>query len=67
MQIFKSVTTRSAKFTPFEVFTSLESDGKTYAMVEPRSVIYRSFNLKDMRISTGFWDAETKGIIEGGE
>ena len=67
MQIFKSVTTRSAKFTPFEVFTSLESNGKTYAMVEPRSVIYRSFNLKDMMIATGFLDDQTKQTIESFE
>jgi hypothetical protein len=66
MQIFQSVTTKATKFTPFEVFTSFE-DGKTYATVEPRSVIYRSFNLKDMMISTGFLDAETKGVIEGFE
>lgn len=66
MQIFKSVTTRANKFTPFEVFTFLEED-KTYVMVEPRSVIYRSFNLKDMMISTGFLDDETKTVIESFE
>lgn len=68
MQIFKSVTTRSNQFTPFEVFTSFDPQaGKTYAMVEPRSVVYRSFNLKDMMISTGFLDDTTKQTIEGFE
>jgi hypothetical protein len=66
MQIFKSVTTRANKFTPFEVFTYFEND-KTYAMVEPRSVIYRSFNLKDMMIATGFLDNDTRAVIEGFE
>ena len=66
MQIFKSVTTRANKFTPFEVFAYFEND-KTYVMVEPRSVIYRSFNLKDMMISTGFLDDATKTVIESFE
>lgn len=68
MQMFQSVTTRANKFTPFEVFISFDSEAnKTYAMVEPRSVVYRSFNLKDMMISTGFLDADTKTIIESFE
>lgn len=68
MQIFKSVTTRANKFTPFEVFTSFDpNNSKTYVMVEPRSVVYRSFNLKDMMIATGFLDNDTRAVIEGFE
>lgn len=64
MQIFKSITTRQGNYIPFEV-TTTRRDDKTYAIVEPRSVIYRSFNLKDMMIWTGFLDDETKTVIEG--
>lgn len=63
MQMFKSITTRQANYIPFEV-TINQRDNKTYAIVEPRSVIYRSFNLKDMMIWSGFLDNDTKNEIE---
>jgi len=64
MQIFKSITTRQGSYVPFEVLIT-QRDKKTYATVEPRSVIYRSFNLKDMMIWSGYLDDETKSTIEG--
>jgi hypothetical protein len=65
MQVFKSITTREAsQSNPFEVRIN-QRDNKTYAIVEPRSVIYRSFNLKDMMIWSGFLDDGTKSTIEG--
>ena len=67
MQIFKSITTTTSNnFRPFEV-TIVKKDNKTYAIVEPRSVIYRSFNLKDMMIWSGFLDDDTKSTIESFE
>lgn len=64
MQIFKSITTRQGSYVPFEVLIT-QRDKKTYATVEPRSVVYRSFNLKDMMIWSGYLDDETKSTIEG--
>ena len=64
MQIFKSITTRQGSYVPFEVLIT-QRDQKTYATVEPRSVIYRSFNLKDMMIWSGYLDDDTKSTIEG--
>lgn len=64
MQIFKCVTTRQGSYVPFEVLIT-QRDQKTYATVEPRSVIYRSFNLKDMMIWSGYLDDDTKSTIEG--
>jgi len=64
MQIFKSITTRQGSYVPFEVSVT-QRDKKTYATVEPRSVVYRSFNLKDMMIWSGYLDDDTKSTIEG--
>jgi hypothetical protein len=64
MQVFKAITTRQGSYIPFQVTTTQKND-KTYAIVEPRSVIYRSFNLKDMMIWSGFIDNSTKSTIEG--
>ena len=67
MQTFKAITTKNgAQGVPFEV-TINQKNNKTYAIVEPRSVIYRSFNLKDMMIWSGFLDDETKSTIESFE
>ena len=64
MQIFKSITTREGSYVPFGVSITQRND-KTYVTVEPRSVIYRSFNLKDMMIWSGYLDDDTKSTIEG--
>jgi|688.fasta_scaffold793127_2 hypothetical protein len=64
MQIFKSITTREVSYVPFGVSITQTND-KTYVTVEPRSVIYRSFNLKDMMIWSGYLDDDTKSTIEG--
>lgn len=64
MQVFKSITTRQGSYIPFEVSTN-QRDNKTYVTVEPKSVIYRSFNLKDMMVWSGFIDDDTKSTIEG--
>ena len=64
MQIFKSITTRQGSYVPFKVLIT-QREKKTYATVEPRSVIYRSFNLKDMMIWSGYLDDDTKSTIEG--
>ena len=64
MQIFKSITTREGSYIPFEVSIT-QRDDKTYATVQPRSVIYRSFNLKDMMIWSGYLDDDTRSTIEG--
>jgi hypothetical protein len=64
--IFKTITSKENTYTPFEVSVVQESD-KIYLTVEPRSVVYRSFNLKDMMIYTGFIDDNTKSTIEGME
>jgi hypothetical protein len=64
MQIFKSITTREVSYVPFGVSITQRND-KTYVTVEPRSVIYRSFNLKDMMIWSGYLDDDTKSTIEG--
>lgn len=61
--IFKTITSKENTYTPFEVSVVQESD-KIYLTVEPRSVIYRSFNLKDMMIYSGFIDDTTKSTIE---
>jgi len=67
MQVFKGITTRQANnYIPFEVTTIREND-KTYAIVEPKSVIYRSFNLKDMMIWSGFLDNNTRSLIQSTE
>ena len=65
MQVFKSITTKDASQNgaPFEVKIN-QRDNKTYAIVEPRSVVYRSFNLKDMMIWSGFLDDTTKSTIQ---
>jgi hypothetical protein len=61
--IFKTITSKENTYIPFEVSVVQESD-KIYLTVEPRSVVYRSFNLKDMMIYTGFIDDATKSTIE---
>ena len=61
--IFKTITSKENTYTPFEVSVVQESN-KIYLTVEPRSVVYRSFNLKDMMIYTGFIDDATKSTIE---
>jgi len=63
MSVFKSIQTKSPTYIPFQVEVSVK-DNKTYAYVEPRSVIYRSFNLKDMMVFSGYIDDETKSTIE---
>jgi hypothetical protein len=66
--IFKTITSKENTYIPFEVSVVQEQDSKKlYLSVEPRSVIYRSFNLKDMMIHTGFIDKATESIIQGFE
>jgi hypothetical protein len=65
---FKSITpsnqsTRSA----FEVDISDDGKGVYSANVNPRSVIYKSLNLKDMMIYTGYIDEATKSLITSTE
>ena len=61
--IFKTITSKENTYIPFEVSVVQESN-KIYLTVEPRSVIYRSFNLKDMMIYSGFIDDTTKSTIQ---
>lgn len=65
---FKSVGVRGSTEPdyPFKinVFTS---GNKSYAIVNPRSVIYRSFNWKDMMVHTGYIDKETAAVIKSNE
>jgi len=65
--VFKTAAAKQGSYIPFEVSYIQKSDKYIYLTVEPRSVIYRSFNLKDMMIYTGFIDNETKSLIEGFE
>ena len=62
--VFKTAATKPGSYIPFEVSYIQKSDKYIYLTVEPRSVIYRSFNLKDMMIYTGFIDDITKAKIE---
>jgi len=61
--IFKTITSKENTYIPFEV-SYTQRNGKIYLIVEPRSVVYRSLNLKDMMIYTGYLDDETKSTIE---
>jgi hypothetical protein len=61
--IFKTLASKENTYIPFEV-SAVQESNKIYLTVEPRSVIYRSFNLKDMMIYTGFIDDATKSTIE---
>jgi len=64
--VFKTSAAKQASYIPFEV-SYIQKDKKIYLTVEPRSVIYRSFNLKDMMVYTGFMDDSTKSVIQGME
>jgi len=57
----------SSSTFPFEVTTMTAKDGSTKFIVNPRSVIYKSFNLKDIMIAPSFLDEETKQFIIGKE
>jgi hypothetical protein len=49
---------------PFSVSTKLSSDGKKLVFTSnPRSVIYKSFNLKDIMVDQSFIDKETSQLI----
>jgi len=52
---------------PFEVTTVTAKDNSTKFVVNPRSVIYKSFNLKDIMIAPSFLDKETEQLIKAKE
>ena len=53
---------------PFSVSTKLDKDGKKLVFtVNPRSVIYKSFNLKDIMVDESFIDKETAALIKAKE
>jgi hypothetical protein len=52
---------------PFEVDTVTAEDGSTKFIVNPRSVIYKSFNLKDIMIAPSLLDKETEELIKAKE
>jgi hypothetical protein len=63
-----NVTSANTANGPFSVSTKLNKDGKKLVYtVNARSVIYKSFNLKDIMVYEGFIDKETKTLIEAKE
>jgi len=52
---------------PFEVTTKTSSNGDTKFSVNPKSVIYKSFNLKDIMIAPSLLDKETSELIKAKE
>jgi len=52
---------------PFEVTTVTAKDNSTKFVVNPRSVIYKSFNLKDIMIAPSLLDKETEQLIKAKE
>jgi|GEM_PF-3398432 len=63
-----NVTDSSAGNGPFSVSTKLDKEGKKLVYtVNPRSVIYKSFNLKDIMVDRSFIDKETAKLIEAKE
>jgi len=52
---------------PFEVTSMTAQDGSTKFIVNPRSVIYKSFNLKDVMIAPSLLDKETEELIKAKE
>jgi hypothetical protein len=52
---------------PFEVTTMTGKDGDTKFVVNLRSIIYKSFNLKDIMIAPSLLDADTEKLIQSKE
>lgn len=59
---FKSITPAQNTRSAFEVDIN-NIDGKYFANVNPRSVIYKSLNLKDMMIHSAYIDEATNALI----
>jgi len=59
---FKSITPAQNTRSAFEVDIN-NIDGKYIANVNPRSVIYKSLNLKDMMMHSGYIDKATNDLI----
>ena len=63
-----NVTDSSAGNGPFSISTKLDKDGKKLVFTgNPRSVIYKSFNLKDIMVDASFIDKETAELIKAKE
>jgi hypothetical protein len=63
-----NVTDSNVGNAPFSVSTKLDKEGKkTVFTVNPRSVIYKSFNLKDIMVDSSFIDEKTAELIKAKE
>jgi len=63
-----NVTDSNAGNGPFSVSTKIDKTGKKLVYtVNPRSVIYKSFNLKDIMVDASFIDKETAELIKAKE
>lgn len=62
-----NVSPLSNSSSPFEAQFSYDENGKVKASINNQSVIYKSFNLKDIMIAESFVDQETKTLIESKE
>jgi len=69
MSIRKSVSVGSPVTiaTPFDVEIKLDDKGKTLIVVNKDSVIYKSFNMKDIMIAQEYLDKETESLIKAEE
>ena len=61
---FKSITPANQNArSPFEVDITNDGNGNYFANVNPISVIYKSLNLKDMMVYSGYIDQATNALI----
>jgi len=63
-----NVSDASVANGPFSISTKLSKDGKKLVFTgNPRSVIYKSFNLKDIMVDASFIEKETAALITAKE